>query len=57
MPIKNDTIPPKYESKANKLRYNIGCVLLPAQAINISGGTSPNKDSEAKNTENIFKGE
>ena len=48
IPIKYEITPPRYESNANKLKYNIGSELFPAQAINISGGISPRMDSETK---------
>ena len=37
-------------------RYIIGCEVLSAQAINISGGTKPKNVSEAKNTPKIAMG-
>ena len=48
IPAKYERTPPRYESNANRLKYNIGSELFPAHAINISGGISPRIDSEAK---------
>ena len=48
IPTKYEITPPRYESNANRLKYNIGSELFPAHAINISGGISPRMDSEAK---------
>lgn len=54
IPAKYEITPPRYESNANRLKYNIGSELFPAQAINISGGISPRIDSEAKKIEKII---
>lgn len=56
-PIKKETIPPIYESKARMDKNKIGDALLSAQAMNISGGIKPKKDSDAKNNANILIGE
>ena len=41
---------------ASIVKENTGISVLPAQAINISGGISPKSDSEAKNTAKIISG-
>lgn len=56
-PIKYEITPPKYESKASRLKYIAGSELFPAQAMKISGGINPNNDSEAKKIVNIIPGE
>ena len=49
-------MPPRYDRTASIVKKNTGISVLPAQAINISGGINPRSDSEAKNTPNIIGG-
>ena len=53
LPIKYDMIPPIYDRVAKMKRYSNGSLVFLDQAINISGGINPKKDSEAKKVASI----
>ena len=50
-------IPPKYEMVESKNKLKNEWEDFEAQAINISGGNKPKKDSDTKNTVKIIIGE
>jgi hypothetical protein len=50
-------IPPTYEMVESKNKLKNECEDFEAQAINISGGNRPNKDSETRKIVNITIGE